>query len=218
MRYLRVLVEPNGGSAFHPLGKQLTNEPSIERRAVHHVELLADDTVLLFAEASGDQERYKQIMEDSPHVADYLTSGDERWVAVSRFEPTERTRRALELQRDSHLVIDTPIRFTATGALKMTCLGTDETFQQLFDDVDEGDALSFEILEMGEYHPDESSFSRMFTPRQEEVLEVAVDLGYYNVPRQATLADIAEVVGIGPTTASEHLRKVEERVFNEIVR
>lgn len=218
MRYLTVLLEPTGGSAFHPLGEQLTDEPSIERRAIHHVELLADDTVLLFAEASGNQERYEQIMEDSPHVTEYLVSGDDRWMAVSQLEPTAKTRRTLELQRESRLVIDTPIRFTADGSLKMTCLGTDETFGTLFEDIDEEEPVSLEILEVGEYEPDESSFSRMFTARQEEVLETAVELGYYDVPRQSTLEDVAEVVGIGPTTTGEHLRKVEERVFNEIVR
>ncbi|QIB75817.1 helix-turn-helix domain-containing protein [Halogeometricum borinquense] len=217
MRYLTVLVKSNGESAFHPLGGELTDEPSIKRRAIHHIELLADDTVLLFAEASGSQKRYREIMDDSPHVIDYLVSGDERWMAVSQFEPTEEVRRNLELQRESHLVIDTPIYFTSNGSLKVTCLGTDETFKNLFENVDESDGIAFEILEIGDFDPNQSSFSRMFTPRQEEVLETAVDLGYYNEPRQATLEDIGEVVGIAPATVGEHLRKVEECVFSEIV-
>ena len=53
MRYLTVVVKPEGDGAFHPLGGKLTDESAIERRAIHHVELLADDTVLLLAEASG---------------------------------------------------------------------------------------------------------------------------------------------------------------------
>lgn len=153
----------------------------------------------------------------SPRVTDFLVSGDDRWLAVSQFEPTEEARRTLKLQRESRLVIDTPIHFTADGSLKVTCLGSDKTFGKLFDDIGEMESITAEILAMGDYDPDESSFGRMFTSRQEEVLEAAVDLGYYNEPRQATLEDIAEVVGIAPTTAGEHLRKVEERVFNEIV-
>ncbi|WP_049921751.1 helix-turn-helix domain-containing protein [Halopiger djelfimassiliensis] len=218
MRYLTVLVKPKEGSAFHPLGRQLAAAPSIKRRAIHHVELLADDSVLLCAEASGDLDRYKQIMTDSPHVTEYLLSGDDRWLAVSQFTPTAGTRRALELQRDSQLVIETPIYFTSDGFLKVTCLGSDETFETLLEDIKDVESITAEILEMGEYDPTESSFSRMFTVRQEEVLEVAVDLGYYTVPRQATLEDIAEVVGIAPATVGEHLRKVEARVFSEIVR
>lgn len=217
MRYLTVLVKPNGDGAFHPLGEELTDDPSIKRRAIHYVELLADDTVLLFAEASGSQERYKRIMEDSPQVISYLTAGEDRWLAVSQFEPTEAVRRALELQRESFLVIDTPIRFTSEDHLKVTYLGTAEIFRKLYDYVEEVEYMTFDILETGDYEANRSSFSRMITSRQEEVLETAVDLGYYSEPRQASLEDISEAVGIAPGTVGEHLRKVEERVFSEIV-
>lgn len=217
MRYLTVLVKPSGDGAFHPLGGKLTDDPSIKRQAIHYVELLADDTVLLFAEASGSQERYRQIMEESPHVISYLTAGEDRWMAVSQFEPTETVRRALELQRESFLVVDTPIRFTADDYLKITYLGTDEMFRKLYEYVENIEHMSVDILETGDYEANGSSFSRMITARQEEILETAVDLGYYCEPRQASLEDISEVVGITPGTVGEHLRKVEERVFSEIV-
>jgi len=217
MRYLTVLVKPNEDGAFHPLGEELSTDPSIERRAIHYVELLADDTVLLFAEASGSQERYKQIMDDSPHVRSYLTAGEDRWMAVSQFEPTESVRQALELQRQSFLAIDTPIRFTSEDHLEVTYLGSDEIFKQLYDTLQEADYAEFEILETGDYETTGPSYSRMITSRQEEVLEAAVDLGYYSEPRQGSLEDIAEVVDIAPGTVGEHLRKVEERVFSEMV-
>jgi predicted DNA binding protein len=218
MRYLTGLVRPDGGDPFHPLGGDLTAEPSIERRAIHHVELLDDDTVLLFAEASGDQDRYRQIMAESPHVHEYLTAGEDRWMAVSQFEPTDGVRRGLELQRESLLVVDTPIRFTTEDHLEITYLGTDETFGELSDYAEELDSVEFEILEMGDFETDDSSFGRLITARQEEVLQAAVDLGYYSEPRQASLEDVGGAVGISPGTVGEHLRKVEARVFSAIVR
>lgn len=218
MRYLTVVVEPTEGSAFHPLGEELTAEPSIQRRTIHRIELLGDDTVLSFAEASGDRERYEQIMAESPHVLEYLTAGDDRWMAVSQFEPTEPVRRSLELQRDTLLVIDTPIRFTSEDNLEITYLGTDETFRKLSTYADETDSVAVEVLDMGDFETDESSFARLLTARQEEVLEAAVDLGYYSEPRQASLEDLAGVLGVSPGTVGEHLRKVEARVFGEIVR
>jgi predicted DNA binding protein len=218
MRYLTVLVRPDEGGAFHPLGEELTDEPSIDRRAIHRIELLDDDTVLLFAEASGSKERYERIMEESPHVISYLTAGEDRWLAVSQFEPTEGVRRALELQRESRLVIDTPIRFTSDDHLEITYLGTDETFGTLSEYAEEMEGFSFEVLGMGDYEAEGSSFSRVITARQEEVLEAAVDLGYYSEPRRASLEDVGEAVEISPGTVGEHLRKVEERVFGEIVR
>lgn len=217
MRYLKVLVEPDGRGAFHPLGEELTEDPSIERRAIHHIELLDDDTVLLFAEASGSKERYERIMEGSPHVTSYLTAGEDRWMAVSQFEPTEAVRRGLELQRESLLVVETPIRFTSDDHLEITYLGTDETFSKLYEYAEEMEHITFDVLKTGDYEGDRSTFDRMITARQEEVLETAVDLGYYREPRQASLEDIGEAVGISPGTVGEHLRKAEERVFTELV-
>lgn len=218
MRYLTVLAKPNEDGAFHPLGEKMTNEPSIKRRAIHHIELLDDDTVLLFAEASGDKQRYKEIMEDSEYVISYLTAGESRWTAVSQFEPTHDVRQALELQRESLLVVDTPIHFTSEDHLKITYLGTEEIFKKLYDYAEEADHMSFEVLATGEHDTDGKAFSSMITTRQEEVLETAVEMGYYNEPRQASLEDISEVVGVTPGTVGEHLRKVEQRVFTEIVR
>ncbi len=41
----------------------------------------------------------------------------------------------------------------------------------------------------------------MLATRQQEVLEAAVEVGYYSVPRESTLDDVAAVVEIAPTTA-----------------
>jgi predicted DNA binding protein len=217
MRYLTALVEPNGGEAFHPLGKELTDDPSITRKAIHHIELLDDGTVLLFAEASGSKEQYEQIMRESSYVIDHLTGGDDRWMAVSQFEPTEEVRQFLKLQRKSHLVIDMPIRFTSDSSVKITYLGSDKMFARLYEYAKGMDESTFEILKTGDYEGNRPKFSRMITARQEEVLEVAVEEGYYSEPRKASLEDISEVVGISPGTVGEHLRKTEERVFNELV-
>jgi predicted DNA binding protein len=49
------------------------------------------------------------------------------------------------------------------------------------------------------------------------VLEVAVAEGYYHNPREATHEDIANVVGIAPTTVGDHLREIEMNVFEMLV-
>ena len=217
MRYLTVLVHPDDGATFHPLGEQLAAEPTIDREAIHHVELLADGTVLLFAEGSGEQTRYEEIMRDSPYVHDYMVSGAERWMAVSQFEPTDETRRMLELQRESDVVLETPIRINDDGSFRVTYVGSDAEFRRLFRDAPEEADLSFEVVDTGDYEPGEGALTRLLTRRQQEVLEAAVDAGYYGTPREATLDDVAAEVGIAPATAGEHLRKVEARVFEALV-
>ena len=56
-----------------------------------------------------------------------------------------------------------------------------------------------------------------FPPRQREVLNTAFERGYYEIPRETTLEEIADEVGITKTTASNHLRKAEGRVVEFLV-
>jgi predicted DNA binding protein len=217
MRYLTVLVSRSDGDGFHPLGTKLGAEQSITREAIHHVDLLADGTVLLFAEGSGKRDRYEAIMRESPRVDDYLVSGQERWMAVSRFEATPPIRRLLELERESELVVETPIRITDDGSLRVTYVGRDAAFRGIVRSVGEDADLTFDVVETGSYDPDGSALLRVLTTRQQEVLEAAVETGYYGAPRRATQADVAERVGIAPTTAGEHLRKIEAQVFDVLV-
>lgn len=46
-------------------------------------------------------------------------------------------------------------------------------------------------------------------PRQRELLNEAVERGYFEIPRETTLEEIADAMGITKTTASNHLRKAE---------
>lgn len=218
MRYLTVCLEPTTGDAFHPVDKRLADEPSIRREAIHHVELLGDGTVLTLAEGSGDRECYEQLMADSPYVEKFLVSGDERWLATSQFTAQGPVKRLLQWRRDSDLVVEMPIPINDDGSLRITYLGREPEFQELYDRTIRASAIDVEIVETGEYDPEADTFMRALTSRQKEVLQAAVEVGYYNEPREATHKDVAEAVGIAPTTVGTHLRKIEARVFPTLVR
>lgn len=53
--------------------------------------------------------------------------------------------------------------------------------------------------------------------RQRELLNIAYDRGYFEIPRQVTLEEIADEMGITKTTASNHLRKAQREVFHFIL-
>lgn len=52
----------------------------------------------------------------------------------------------------------------------------------------------------------------LLTDRQQEVLERAFRAGYYAVPRDCTLAAVADDLGVDTSTASEVLRRAEARL------
>jgi predicted DNA binding protein len=55
------------------------------------------------------------------------------------------------------------------------------------------------------------------SPRQREVFAAAHRLGYYELPRETTTADVAEVVGIERRTAEDHLRRAEKKMADGLI-
>ena len=55
------------------------------------------------------------------------------------------------------------------------------------------------------------------TPSQQEALDVALEWGYFDVPRRTTLAEIADEVGVSDQAVSERLRRAQKRVFGRVL-
>lgn len=55
------------------------------------------------------------------------------------------------------------------------------------------------------------------TDRQREVIETAHELGYYEVPREASTQDIAETLDLDPSTVTEHLQRAERHLINDLL-
>ncbi|WP_267643339.1 helix-turn-helix domain-containing protein [Haloarchaeobius amylolyticus] len=55
------------------------------------------------------------------------------------------------------------------------------------------------------------------TDRQDEALRTAYELGYFDIPRGASLADVAAELGISASSASERLRRAQTQLVEETV-
>ncbi len=79
----------------------------------------------------------------------------------------------------------------------------------------EGYGVDFEIIYKGEFAADRSEV----TYREEEILKIALEKGYFDYPKKIRLEELAKLVGIAPSTLSEILRrgtkKVLERYFGD---
>ncbi|MEE9268383.1 MAG: helix-turn-helix domain-containing protein [Thermoplasmata archaeon] len=56
------------------------------------------------------------------------------------------------------------------------------------------------------------------TERQEEVLQAALDLGFYDIPRRTGLRELAQLFGVSPRAVSEVLRRAHRRAVSHILR
>lgn len=58
---------------------------------------------------------------------------------------------------------------------------------------------------------------RQLTDRQREVLETAYETGYFDYPRRANASDVADEIGIAPSTFSEHLAAAQSRLLETVL-
>ena len=56
-----------------------------------------------------------------------------------------------------------------------------------------------------------------FPVKQRELLSTALKQGYYEMPREINLEELADEAGVAKTTASQHLRKAERRVMQFLI-
>lgn len=104
----------------------------------------------------------------------------------------------------------TPLVYPADvecGELTATVVGTHAAVSELGDQL-QADGFGFEVA----YIRSDHDVSQVLTDRQAEVLFTAVEHGYYRSPRQCTLTEVAEILGIAKSTCSGTLQRAEESV------
>jgi predicted DNA binding protein len=215
MRYATVVISPDG-DGLQPADRALAAEPTVTRDALQQVNLLSDGTCVAMYTLRGDLDRVAEILDAREDVIAHDVSGDREGLAYVHFQPTEVVERLLSIPQDNEIVLQMPVDCLEGGGVRPTLVGDDETIRRVVDAIPESLTLSLEGI--GDYPPETEELFSTLTPRQQELLEAAVEMGYYEVPRRTTHEEIAEVVGVSAGTVGEHLRKVEGKVLSTLVR
>jgi hypothetical protein len=212
MRYVRLELSPPTG-AVHPAGQQLAAEPDLDRLEIVYVDSFPDGTGILLYRLRGDATTLESRLEEHPLVLDWdLFEGPGADVYCYLYlDSGEPASKLMSLVGQDGLIVETPIEFTGDGSLRLTVAGTDEMIQDAYRAIPE--RFDYEIIKTGEYDPTSEWSVLDLTTRQHEVLRTAVEIGYYDVPKQATHQDIANELDCATSTVDEHLRKAESTVF-----
>ncbi|MFB6143517.1 MAG: helix-turn-helix domain-containing protein [Halorientalis sp.] len=214
MRYVEGLLTPDRGW-FHPIERRIQEAPGIQNERILQMELLADGTVTTMYEMSGDREVIEFAAEHIPELITYqISSTEDRILTFGHLESNEMLTGLLELPHQYQIVPDFPIEFVGDGSIRLTIVGDEEQIRQAMGAVPDG--ISVELEKLGDYAPETERLLTRLTDRQREVAEIAVEMGYYDTPRQVTYDDIADEVDVAPGTVGEILRKVESRLLNAL--
>ena len=215
MRYFTFTLVPLADRYFHPSLVAARQHPDITLEQMKYINLFEDETGVVLLGGRGDPEAATEVLRSVEDVVDWeLIPGDDEdgYYAYIHFVGREPAVSLLKLLDEFRLVLELPLRFTSEGYLRVTVIGSDDNIQQALRSVPE--TIDAQATQMGEYNPDDERAIAGLTERQREVLEAAVGTGYYEVPRQATYEEIAEVCDCTVGTVGEHLNRIESQIIH----
>jgi predicted DNA binding protein len=201
-------------AAQHPMHRFMTEHDAIEREwlVAWNISVEEDITYALFY-VVGERGPYEDALAAVETNAGYdLTPvHDGAFYAYVRERDTERFRRFRAAFEQPTLMVVPPLSYRPHGVLAFDVVGEPEALEAVLDELPEG--ITAEIREVGEYDARPGALAADLTARQREALATARDVGYYEVPREGSVADVADALGCAPSTASNHLRKAEARLI-----
>ena len=138
---------------------------------------------------------------------DQLYVDDRR--AIGQYEADEKS--LYEFLWASSLPPEFPI-VVENGEMEFNLTATREQFEAFGSALDDADRR-YELLTL--VHTDEGE--ALLTDRQREYLSAAHRRGYFEVPRECTLAEVAADLGVDTSSASETIRRGVARVVDQFL-
>lgn len=196
---------------MHPVHRRLvTDDALVSDQLLHsHRGGEGPDTLLFYVE--GDQEAFVDALEATERIVEYRVTplGENACYAYVREDSTEFDAQLEGAFERPGLLLIPPVEFRSDATARFTVVGEPEALQAALEDVPA--EAEIEVDRISDYDEPPSMADATLTNRQREAAAAAFELGYYDVPREGSVQEVADRLGCAPGTASEHLRKVEQQ-------
>jgi hypothetical protein len=216
MKRVRLTISPPE-DYLPPAYRRLTLEASA-LSAVRIVNWnVADPPVGFLLWVQGDYRQLEAAFEDVANVREVALFPDGPETAYC-FLAAERPTAARALfenfTREDVLTVP-PVECHDDGSSTFTLVGTDAAIQAAVEGIPDAVGVTVEAVGAGPVSVDDAV--RSLSPRQREAARAGLRVGYYDVPREATIADVAAELDCGRATAAEHLQKAEANLFRALL-
>ncbi len=215
MNHVRLSLDAGGREAeIHPMYDVLVNDPAVERATATHWSFTGDELGIMHY-LEGDREAFRQRLETIAEVREFeITPAGEAFYAYVRDATTEPLRGLFGAVAESTAVVIPPIEY-AEETVSYSVFGPGEEIEAAIERVP--DPIEVRVEAVGGMRGVAELADSLVTDRQRKALEVALAVGYYEVPREASHEDVAAELGCAPSTAAEHLRKGEGAVLQAVL-
>ncbi|GAB3669000.1 helix-turn-helix domain-containing protein [Halopiger thermotolerans] len=219
MRYATVVLRWADGR-LNAVDDAFARSDAVSIEAIRHLNAVGDDRYVELLALRGDLERARDLLDESPDALEYDVTGDRgRGVAYVQCRTVGPVDDLLAILDEHELVLDWPMTYVDAGdatdaagtrGLEVTAVGTSRSIQRAAAALPEG--IDLDLRRMGEYEPDSGGVASTLTDRQRELFDLALEEGYYEIPRETTHRELAAKLDLAAGTVGEHLQRIEAKL------
>lgn len=179
---------------------------------IHDIEMLEGDCCQCVCELATESVLEETVLTDLACVnqCEFLAETDGRYHYLLELTATELPE---EITENHEELIGTCEPSLSDDGITMSLLGPQEQIRDTLRSFETADATP-KLRKLSAYRGHTTSLESL-TARQLQVIETAFELGFYEVPRQASTEDIADELNIDAATISEHLQRGERNLLRQ---
>ena len=186
--------------------------PHIRQAGIRNVQMLEDDGYTCIPQVEVEERLDESLLDELACI--------DRWELVAEKEDTylyllELTAVGLpeDIAADYEELIGTCTANVNDRGLLLSFVGSQEAIRDVLRHF-EAAGTTPNLCKLAEYNGDDTAVKSL-TERQLEVIQTAYDVGFYEIPREASTKDVAAELGLNAATVSEHLQRAERNILTQ---
>lgn len=211
MKSMRVALA-HDEEALSPIHEGICTSPDLEREIVLGGQAVGGvETVTSFVD--GDAEAYESLIAGREAVLEYdITRADDGFFLYLRQELGPRGLSLLNALAQDTVVVVPPIEIRSDRTIRATVVGHPAALSSVFEDLSDGVTMDVRWVS-----DDVTVTEPSVSDRQRAALQIAWDVGFYEVPRRNGIETVADELDCAVSTASELLRRGEASAIGRIL-
>lgn len=202
-----------------PVFDRFNRASSISIESMRYMSPVKDGQYVGLTDISGDLSVARDLLESSDEVLRYDIAGtDKRGIIYAHYRSDGPIDDLLSILYRNKIVLEWPVehRLTKRGPeIRLTVIGTNDNIQRAINDIP--DLVDASVARIGHLESKNDS-TAVLTDRQADLLDLAIEEGYYEVPKETTQRALADRLGVTPGTIGDRLQRIERRIMTEYAR
>lgn len=218
MNHVRVTLSAGGREAdIHPMYGVLTHAEFVDRATAIQWNFTGENLVILH-HIEGDIDAFEAAVDDVDAVREYELepTGEHSFYAYIHDETTSDLREMFNPLANGGVVVVPPIIYHPDGTVSLSAFGPGAEIQRMFEAL--RSPVDVEVDEISGLGAVPALAQTRLTDRQREAVLAALELGYYEVPREANHEEVAAAIDGAPSTTADLLRRAEAKLLRTAVR